>query len=107
MKLLLLINSPPARDNRLENSLNAALTSVVFGQEVSLLFMGAGVRHLSAATDNGLMELADYGIDALYADRQALCIHGLTTATLTPAAAAVDGHQIAALLAAQDCVLHF
>lgn len=107
MKLLLLITSAPASGYRLQDSLDAALTGAVFGQEVSLLFMGAGVEHLPMASDNGLGALADYGIDTLYAERKALSARGLTAAALTPAPAAVGEPEIAALLASQHCVLHF
>lgn len=107
MKLLLLIKSPPSPFFRLKDSLDAALTSAVFGQQVSVLFMGAGVEHLQSAADNGLGDLQQYGIEELYAQQDALQRCQPATTAHLPALRAVDDAQIGALLALQHCVLHF
>lgn len=107
MKLLLLINTPPSPGFSLKDSLDVALTSAVFGQHVSLLLMGAGAEHLQAAADNGLGELADYGIDELYTQQQALEELPLNIADVAPATHSLDETQIGILLASQHCVLHF
>ena len=89
------------------DSVNTALTSAVFGQQVSLLFMNAGVEHLRPAAGNDLEALRDYDIDEFYAQQQALETRQLIAANLQPQPHPVDEAGIAALLASQNCVLHF
>ncbi|MBU3070481.1 DsrE family protein [Aestuariicella sp. G3-2] len=110
MKLLLIINSLTADTSHLKESLDAGLTSAVFGLEVSLLFQGEGVLYLAPETDinqQSLKDLAIYGIENIYVDEQALSQHQLTATHLAISAMPLDNQAMGTLLTAQDTVLHF
>jgi sulfur relay (sulfurtransferase) DsrF/TusC family protein len=131
MKLLFLISSPPSAplgpDNSFKNSLDAALTSAVFGQQVSLLFMGNGVQHLLPAKEDALVdsdqttsdperledyelqsyEIESYGIEEVYFQSSACPAQPLKLSHLNFAPRGLTDQQIGELLAAQTAVLHF
>lgn len=110
MKLLLLIDSLSDDKTHLKESLDAGLTSAVFGLEVSLLFQGEGVGYLGFESDvheQSLKDLAIYGIENIYVDKQALLQYQLVDTQLAVPAIPLDYEAIGALLSGQDTVLHF
>lgn len=108
MKLLLLINSLSGDTTHLKESLDAGLTSAVFGLEVSLLFQGEGVRYLVSDTHReSLKDLTIYGIENIYVDQQALKEHQLDDTHLVVPPTPLDNAAIGELLATQNTVLHF
>ncbi|WP_439135306.1 DsrE family protein [Pseudomaricurvus sp.] len=123
MKLLLLIDS---EHSIIKESLDAALTSAVFGLEVSLLFTGSAIRHLeptssahsAAHTANqqaannekptdALQDLALYGIENVYVAQDALTQSDLDAEKLTIAVTPLDQQDVGTLLSQQATVLHF
>lgn len=93
------------------------LTAAVFGQQVTLAFIGDGVLQLQSGQDGsgaGQKTLAKqfpaygmYDVQRICADAAALQQHGLTPADLVIPVAALDNRQLRDLVADSDVVFQF
>jgi len=116
-RLLIVMRRPPYGDSSAKDSLDLALASAVFDQEVTLLFMGDGVFQLlqSQAPDAihqkslaaTLGALALYGIEKCYASREALEQRGLQESQLVVPCQLLDNHELTALFEQQDALFNF
>ena len=117
-KSSLIINrAAPYGSSAARDALDVALTTAVFEQPLSLLYMSDAVfqllpdhkpqaiaqKNLSAT----MAALEMYDIDKLYASKTALEERGIDPATLTLKITILDDTQIARLIADHDIVLSF
>jgi tRNA 2-thiouridine synthesizing protein C len=113
--LFLLRHAPYATSNALE-ALEAALVAGVFDQRVSVLFADEGVWQLlvdqngdslSTRTVSRVVSvLPEYEIDAVYACRDSLERHGLTSDDLVLPVRILDFAEQQALIGRHDAVLN-
>ena len=117
-KSFLIINrAAPYGSSAARDALDVALTTAIFEQPLSLLYMSDAVfqllpdhkpqaiaqKNLSAT----MAALEMYDIDKLYASRTALEERGINPASLTLKITILDDTQIARLIADHDLVLSF
>ncbi len=98
-------------------SLEVALITAAFEQDVSVVFLDDGVYQMKKgmqtkgiATKNfspTYRALEDYDIDKLYVDADSLAARGLTAEDLVTEVKVVDSGTLAGLMAEQDVVLSF
>lgn len=117
-KRMLIINRKPPRSSLdAEEALDFAITAATLEQQVAVLFMddgvfqllrGEGLPHLvSKNVSKTLPALADFEIEAIYADKAAMQRRGLLPEDLVIKPEVLDDQQITQLMQDYDLVLHF
>ena len=115
--MLVIVRHSPYGSSLARTSLEVALSSATFDQEVALLFMGDGVLHLLPEQDSsaiGVRNIAKliasfplYELDNLYADEAALRQYGLSLQQLPRKLQGVDDEAMHQLLCQYDHCLGF
>ena len=116
-RFLLVCRQPPYGSAGARAALDLAMAAAAFEQDVSLLFLGAGVSQLIAgqqsdaigekSLEKQLAALPLYDVDELYADADALQRYGLAASELSLPVQLLDTAGIAQLFASSDIVHHF
>ena len=115
--LLVIVRHSPYGSSLARTSLEVALSSATFDQQVALLFMGDGVLHLLPDQDSSAIEVRNiakliasfplYELDKLYVDETALSQYGLALGELPQNLQAVDDKAMQLLLCRHDHCLGF
>ena len=115
--VLVIVRHTPYGNSLARTSLEVALSSATFDQEVALLFMGDGVLHLLPEQDSRDIETRNiakliasfplYELDNLYVDEDALAQYGLNLNQLPQKLQAVDDDAMQQLLRQYDHCLGF
>ncbi len=90
-------------------SLQSALVSGAFDQEVSVLFRDRGVLQLTPSDDSlhsTVSDLVEYGIGNLYACRESMLRYGVRSSETVVPVRAIDLQTQKHLISIQDAVLN-
>ncbi len=114
-KILFIINRPPFIGVDLQETLDLVLTTAVFDQQVTLLFIDQGVLSLKSGqkpVDKQLKDTAAifkaleiYQVEDLYVEIESLQEAGLKTTELLLPVLEIRRHEIVTLLKENDLVL--
>ncbi len=115
--ILVVVRHAPYGNSLARTSLELALSSATFDQQVALLFLGDGVLQLLPQQDSsaiGVRNIARliasfplYELTTLFADRAALTNHGLSADDLTPGLEILDDHALHDVFNRYDHILSF
>lgn len=115
--LLVVVRHSPYGSSLARTSLEVALSSATFDQDVGLLFIGDGVFHLQPEQDSsgiGMRNIARliasfplYDLDSLFADRSALIEYGLDQQELPQNLQQMNDDAMADLLNRFDHIVSF
>ena len=115
-KFTFISRSAPYGSNRPKMSLDAALATAVFEQQVNYLFMDDGVYQLLANQNgepiqaktlgNALETLELYGIEKVYVDKESMQARKLTAANLKIPVTELDSSAMRELVAQSDYVIN-
>jgi tRNA 2-thiouridine synthesizing protein C len=113
--VLVVCRSAPYGCARARDAIDVAMAFAAFEQPVTLLFLGDGVlalargQHPEAALSRNIEKLlgtlADYGVDAVHADADALCARGLAPQDLALDVQADSAAALRELFATHELVL--
>lgn len=116
-KILFIIKSAPYGTNCSQESLDILLAASQFEYEISVLFLGDGILHLTK-NQNGkiinnknfwktLLALPLYDIHHIYTDNNALSDRGLINTSLILELKQLDQKEISFLIHQQDIIFNF
>jgi len=115
--LLVVVRHSPYGSSLARTSLEVALSSATFDQEVGLLFMGDGVLHLIQEQNSSVLEVRNiakliasfplYDLDQLFIDERALQHYALDTGELPQDMQQLDDAAMRTLLSRYDHILGF